>query len=185
MTEPVDSFVGTSVAIRSGPFADLCGEVTEQNGEMLTVSVSIFGRPTPIDVSIGQVDVHVGIRGQARSQLMDHYREYRIFHSRIWWRRRCDEQPDPSDIELAEDWQEGSRVYEESKKYTDSLLAEFDDRFPQDIADEVFAGRWESEQGAWFDAVSYERLDTDDLNEEALARLKAAEEAYKSQRKKR
>ncbi|GIW22390.1 MAG: transcription termination/antitermination protein NusG [Candidatus Sericytochromatia bacterium] len=53
----IDIKVGDSVKVISGPFADFSGDVIEVSPERgkLKVSVSIFGRPTPVELDFGQV----------------------------------------------------------------------------------------------------------------------------------
>ncbi|MDO4595610.1 MAG: transcription termination/antitermination protein NusG [Coriobacteriaceae bacterium] len=55
----VDVEVGTSVRVTSGPLADFDGQVTEVNAETGKVKVSllIFGRETPVDLSLEQIEV--------------------------------------------------------------------------------------------------------------------------------
>ena len=50
--------VGDSVKVTDGPFADFTGFVNEVNNEKqkVKVSVSIFGRPTPIELNFLQVE---------------------------------------------------------------------------------------------------------------------------------
>ena len=51
--------VGDSVKVTDGPFADFTGFVNEVNNEKqkVKVSVSIFGRPTPIELNFLQVEM--------------------------------------------------------------------------------------------------------------------------------
>jgi len=51
--------VGDSVTVIDGPFADFSGFVNEVNNEKqkVKVSVSIFGRPTPIELNFLQVEI--------------------------------------------------------------------------------------------------------------------------------
>ena len=51
--------VGDSVKVSDGPFADFTGFVNEVNNEKqkVKVSVSIFGRPTPIELNFLQVEL--------------------------------------------------------------------------------------------------------------------------------
>ena len=51
--------VGDPVKVTDGPFADFTGFVNEVNNEKqkVKVSVSIFGRPTPIELNFLQVEL--------------------------------------------------------------------------------------------------------------------------------
>lgn len=53
----IDLRIGEHVKVISGPFADFSGEILEISPERgkLKVSVSIFGRPTPVELEFGQV----------------------------------------------------------------------------------------------------------------------------------
>ena len=53
----IDLRVGEHVKVTSGPFADFSGEILEISPERgkLKVSVSIFGRPTPVELEFAQV----------------------------------------------------------------------------------------------------------------------------------
>jgi len=54
----VDYEVGSAVRVKSGAFANFQGEVVEVNNEKkkLRLSVSIFGRPTPVEVDFTEVE---------------------------------------------------------------------------------------------------------------------------------
>jgi len=54
----IDLKIGEHVKVISGPFADFSGEILEISPERgkLKVSVSIFGRPTPVELEFEQVE---------------------------------------------------------------------------------------------------------------------------------
>ena len=59
VTEAAPFKVGDSVKVVDGPFLDFAGVVQEVNNEKskLKVSVSIFGRPTPVELDYLQVEI--------------------------------------------------------------------------------------------------------------------------------
>jgi transcriptional antiterminator NusG len=50
---------GDNVRVKSGAFANFTGEVLEVNNDKkkLSLSVSIFGRPTPVEVDFSEVEL--------------------------------------------------------------------------------------------------------------------------------
>ncbi len=55
---PNDYIKGETVKVTSGPFNGFSGEITDVNREKrtLTVSVKVFGRPTPLELDNSQVE---------------------------------------------------------------------------------------------------------------------------------
>jgi transcriptional antiterminator NusG len=53
----IDLHIGEHVKVIAGPFADFSGDIIEVNAEKgkVKVSVSIFGRPTPVELEFAQV----------------------------------------------------------------------------------------------------------------------------------
>ena len=47
---------GEDVSITDGPFDTMIGTIEAINGDRITVSVAIFGRKTPMDLNIMQID---------------------------------------------------------------------------------------------------------------------------------
>ena len=56
--ENLDIEVGESVRVVTGPFADSVGQIQEINAnkKTLVVSLSIFGRETPVELDFAQID---------------------------------------------------------------------------------------------------------------------------------
>ena len=56
--ENLDVEVGDSVRVATGPFADSVGQIKEINANKntLVVSLSIFGRETPVELDFAQID---------------------------------------------------------------------------------------------------------------------------------
>ena len=54
----VEFMVGELVRVKDGPFTDFNGSIEEVNYEKnkLRVSVTIFGRPTPVELEFGQIE---------------------------------------------------------------------------------------------------------------------------------
>jgi transcriptional antiterminator NusG len=48
--------IGEDVRITDGPFDTMIGTIEDINGDKIKVSVSIFGRKTPLELSIMQID---------------------------------------------------------------------------------------------------------------------------------
>lgn len=49
-------FVGEEVRITDGPFSTMVGTIEHIDGERVKINVSIFGRITPVDVNVLQLD---------------------------------------------------------------------------------------------------------------------------------
>jgi transcriptional antiterminator NusG len=56
--ENLDVEIGESVRVATGPFADSVGQIKEINihKKTLVVSLSIFGRETPVELDFAQID---------------------------------------------------------------------------------------------------------------------------------
>lgn len=52
----VPFITGEEVRVLDGPFATFTGTIEEVNGQKVKVSVLIFGRKTPVELSISQID---------------------------------------------------------------------------------------------------------------------------------
>ena len=48
---------GQIVRVVDGPFAGFRGEVTEVDGETARVAVQVYGRVTPVDLALGQIEL--------------------------------------------------------------------------------------------------------------------------------
>ncbi len=48
---------GQIVRVNDGPFTGFLGEVTAVNDQIVKVAVQVYGRDTPADLALGQVEV--------------------------------------------------------------------------------------------------------------------------------
>jgi transcriptional antiterminator NusG len=48
---------GQIVRVIDGPFAGFRGEVTKVDGQAAKVAVQVFGRATPMDLALGQIEL--------------------------------------------------------------------------------------------------------------------------------
>ena len=46
-----------TVGVVDGPFAGFCGDVEEIDEQTAKVAVQVFGRVTPVDLALGQIEV--------------------------------------------------------------------------------------------------------------------------------
>ena len=56
MREPQQVREGQIVRVINGPFSGFRGEVAAADEQTVTVAVQVFGRVTPVDLALGQIE---------------------------------------------------------------------------------------------------------------------------------